>query len=68
VAQSSRPIGSDLLKGGKKGGRSPRHRRALALQHVVKGPSSTNIIMASLLLSKLDNQLGISTGWGCELQ
>ncbi|MCS4160063.1 hypothetical protein GGP94_000455, partial [Salinibacter ruber] len=33
-----------------------------ALQRVVKGPSSMNIITASLLLSKLDNQLGYSIG------
>jgi hypothetical protein len=43
----------------RKGGRPPRQRRAVDLQRVVKGLSSRNSIMANLLLSKLDNQLGI---------
>ena len=38
---------------------TPRQRRALALLRVVKGPSSKCVLTANLLLSKLDNQLGI---------
>jgi hypothetical protein len=38
---------------------SLRQRRALVLQRVAKGPSSTKIITANLLLSKSDIQLGI---------